>query len=229
MAGRERIVAHRDRRRRPRATHGRKRRDGRLEPLLRVGVSSPARRASAPVSIPALLAFRRSRRTRRARQRPALLLAQPVQSFQPVRPRPRRRKRREPARAGRGAARRKRDRPGGRSRSGSSACPARSATTSIRSASISASRREGGLAALIYEVHNTFGERHSYVLPARSAADVVRHELRQDVLRLAVPAAWACATSSRSRRRKNDHARDPRARPGRSGFARGAGGANGAT
>ena len=27
-------------------------------------------------------------------------------------------------------------------------------------------RRDGALAALIYEVHNTFGERHSYVLPA---------------------------------------------------------------
>ena len=34
--------------------------------------------------------------------------------------------------------------------------------------------RDGGLAALIYEVHNTFGDRHSYVLPAR-AAGVVRH------------------------------------------------------
>lgn len=30
-------------------------------------------------------------------------------------------------------------------------------------------RRDGSLAALIYEVHNTFGERHSYVLPARAA------------------------------------------------------------
>ena len=37
-------------------------------------------------------------------------------------------------------------------------------------------RRDGGLAALIYEVHNTFGERHSYVLPASSAAGVVRHD-----------------------------------------------------
>lgn len=36
--------------------------------------------------------------------------------------------------------------------------------------------RDGGLAALIYEVHNTFGERHSYVLPASSAAGVVRHD-----------------------------------------------------
>jgi len=29
--------------------------------------------------------------------------------------------------------------------------------------------RDGALAALIYEVHNTFGERHSYVLPATPA------------------------------------------------------------
>lgn len=37
-------------------------------------------------------------------------------------------------------------------------------------------RRDGGLAALIYEVHNTFGERHSYVLPANPAAGVVRQD-----------------------------------------------------
>ena len=36
--------------------------------------------------------------------------------------------------------------------------------------------RDGGLAALIYEVHNTFGDRHSYVLPAGRAAGVVRHD-----------------------------------------------------
>jgi uncharacterized protein len=34
-------------------------------------------------------------------------------------------------------------------------------------------RRDGGVAALIYEVHNTFGGRHSYVLPASAAAGLV--------------------------------------------------------
>jgi len=34
--------------------------------------------------------------------------------------------------------------------------------------------RDGPLAALIYEVRNTFGGRHSYVLPARPAGGVVR-------------------------------------------------------
>ena len=34
--------------------------------------------------------------------------------------------------------------------------------------------KEGALAALIYQVHNTFGERHSYVLPAARAAGDVR-------------------------------------------------------
>jgi uncharacterized protein len=34
--------------------------------------------------------------------------------------------------------------------------------------------RDGGLAALIYEVHNTFGGGHSYVLPANRPAGVVR-------------------------------------------------------
>ena len=35
--------------------------------------------------------------------------------------------------------------------------------------------REGALAALIYEVHNTFGERHSYVLPAAQPSGEARH------------------------------------------------------
>ncbi len=34
--------------------------------------------------------------------------------------------------------------------------------------------RDGALAALVYEVHNTFGGRHSYVLPTSPAAGVVR-------------------------------------------------------
>ncbi|MGA7195561.1 DUF1365 domain-containing protein [Roseiarcus sp.] len=35
-------------------------------------------------------------------------------------------------------------------------------------------RRDGALAALIYQVHNTFGERHSYVLPVADAQGAVR-------------------------------------------------------
>jgi len=35
-------------------------------------------------------------------------------------------------------------------------------------------RRDGALAALIYQVHNTFGERHSYVLPASQASGEAR-------------------------------------------------------
>jgi hypothetical protein len=35
-------------------------------------------------------------------------------------------------------------------------------------------RRDGALAALIYEVHNTFGERHAYVLPTSRAPRAVR-------------------------------------------------------
>jgi uncharacterized protein len=33
--------------------------------------------------------------------------------------------------------------------------------------------RNGLLAAILYEVHNTFGERHSYLIPTRSHADAV--------------------------------------------------------
>jgi DUF1365 family protein len=36
--------------------------------------------------------------------------------------------------------------------------------------------RSGELAAILYEVHNTHGERHTYVLPARLVAGEVRHE-----------------------------------------------------
>ena len=35
-------------------------------------------------------------------------------------------------------------------------------------------RSDGTLSALIYEVHNTFGGRHSYVLPAKASAGLVR-------------------------------------------------------
>ena len=35
---------------------------------------------------------------------------------------------------------------------------------------------EGGLAAILYEVHNTFGERHTYVLPAIEEGGVVRQQ-----------------------------------------------------
>lgn len=35
--------------------------------------------------------------------------------------------------------------------------------------------RSGELSAIVYEVHNTYGERHAYVLPARGDGNVVRH------------------------------------------------------
>lgn len=40
-------------------------------------------------------------------------------------------------------------------------------------------RPDGGLAAILYEVHNTFGERHCYVLPVEDCtADVRQHTLK---------------------------------------------------
>jgi uncharacterized protein len=38
---------------------------------------------------------------------------------------------------------------------------------------------DGALAALIYQVHNTFGERHSYVIPAKAAPGVVHQHCRK--------------------------------------------------
>lgn len=39
--------------------------------------------------------------------------------------------------------------------------------------------RAGTLAAILYEVHNTHGERHTYVIPAKVDGDVVRHGARK--------------------------------------------------
>ncbi len=36
-------------------------------------------------------------------------------------------------------------------------------------------RRDGTLAAILYEVHNTFGERHTYVFDTRNAEEAARH------------------------------------------------------
>lgn len=40
-------------------------------------------------------------------------------------------------------------------------------------------RADGALAAVIYEVHNTFGERHSYLIPHDASAGVVRQRCRK--------------------------------------------------
>lgn len=40
--------------------------------------------------------------------------------------------------------------------------------------------RQGALAAMLYEVSNTFGERHSYLIPAEAAADTVRQSCDKD-------------------------------------------------
>ena len=47
-------------------------------------------------------------------------------------------------------------------------------------------RADGALAAIIYEVHNTFGERHSYVCRSRREVGDDPAALPQGVLRLAV-------------------------------------------
>jgi DUF1365 family protein len=40
-------------------------------------------------------------------------------------------------------------------------------------------RQDGSLAAIVYEVHNTFGERHSYVLPVETSGKVVRQQCQK--------------------------------------------------
>lgn len=40
-------------------------------------------------------------------------------------------------------------------------------------------RRDGRLAGILYEVHNTHGERHTYALPAQADERVVRHAARK--------------------------------------------------
>lgn len=39
--------------------------------------------------------------------------------------------------------------------------------------------RDSRLAGILYEVHNTHGERHTYVLPAETNARIVRHQARK--------------------------------------------------
>ena len=53
-------------------------------------------------------------------------------------------------------------------RCGCCACRASSASSSTRSLSTTATPRTGGSSAMIYEVNNTFGDRHSYLIPVTS-------------------------------------------------------------
>ena len=71
-------------------------------------------------------------------------------------------------------------------RSACFACRARSATASIRSAYTSATVADGALAALVYQVHNTFGERHSYVMPVGRRERRGSPALSKDLLRLSL-------------------------------------------
>jgi len=42
-------------------------------------------------------------------------------------------------------------------------------------------QRDGSLAAILYEVHNTFSERHAYLIPvARAAGAVINKHCRKD-------------------------------------------------
>ncbi len=40
-------------------------------------------------------------------------------------------------------------------------------------------RQDGSLAAIVYQVHNTFGERHSYVIPVEESGQVVRQQCQK--------------------------------------------------
>jgi len=40
-------------------------------------------------------------------------------------------------------------------------------------------RADGALAAIVYEVHNTFAERHNYIVPIREPADALRQQCRK--------------------------------------------------
>ena len=146
-----------------------------------------------------VLAAARSRRTRRARRAPAAVLAQPLQRFQLPRPRSRRRRASRCA-AGRGASRRRRHRLAGGA--DPALCMPRILGYVFNPLSIYfCYRRDGALAALLYEVHNTFGERHSYLFrsskPGGTSGNIATRFLRlalhgdEDALRFRVapPAA----------------------------------------
>ena len=71
-------------------------------------------------------------------------------------------------------------------RSACSACRARSATASIRSAYTSATARMARSLQLVYQVHNTFGERHSYVIPVGNENGALHQHCQKTLLRLAL-------------------------------------------
>jgi hypothetical protein len=81
------------------------------------------------------------------------------------------------------------------------------------------SRAQGALAALIYQVHNTFGERHSYVLPVTDAG----RSVRQACAKQSVSADGAALRIPCDAAGRHPDARHSRERPGRSRVARGAG------
>ena len=79
-------------------------------------------------------------------------------------------------------------------------------------------RPDGALAALIYEVHNTFGERHSYVLPVADKSPAVRQACAKSFfvspfmpmgLRYAVPCLPAGRDFDRRHSRERAGRRDP--------------------
>ena len=108
--------------------------------------------------------------------------SRPLAGFEAARP---------PGRPGRHAARQRRTLPRHpghrRSTAAGSSCwpaPRRSATCSTRSACSGATTPDGELRCVVVEVHNTYGDRHGYLVDTDDARP--RHACRQGALRLAV-------------------------------------------
>ena len=119
-----------------------------------------------------------------------------------------RRAARRPARARRAPAARRR--PARRRRGPpADACRASSATPSIRSASTSATAATARCRRMLYEVNNTFGERHSYLIPVDAAERRRRPHraaLREGASTSRPSSPSTCATSSASSRRDAERA-----------------------
>ena len=145
------------------------------------------------------------------------LLAQPLQSLQPARPRPRRRKR-----SGACGSRPVRFSPNSglatapAARSGSCACRARWATTSIRSASISATPRRRARGADLRGPQHLRRTPQLRACPRDLMARRCAPGVRQGLLRLAVPADGP-ALRVPGLAAGRDRSRSPSGRSGRTG------------
>ena len=170
--------------------------------LYRFGHASAAASARASLPLPRVLAPARSRRTCRASSRAATGSPITGSKFSASMTPTMATERHATSRADPSVSLQKPASTSPAAGFGCSACRARSAIASIRSASTSATATDAALAAVVYQVHNTFGERHSYVIRVERQ-NVALHQRSKSSFTSRHFWTWTCATTSGSPVRMN--------------------------